>query len=459
MAWVLVVGPFPVRERGRRDVNRVLLRGGRVLSVDPRVGDHVVGDVLIEGSQISAVGPSLAAPGAQVIDASGLIVMPGFVDTHRHLWQTILRNAGRSVPLLPSSPGASELVEAFRPEDVLASTRWGLLGALDAGVTTVLDWSDIQVTPDHTAAAVEAHRRSGVRSILAYGAAAGGNAASFAAGIEAAVSADSMDSDGRPDMAMAAQGPERVSAEESAAEWDLARRLDLRISVHVGVGERGGRGRLDELGRTGILGDDTTYVHCNRLTDPEIAMIGATGGSVSVATSAEMTLGFGMPPVQRLLDHGLNPSLGAGTETNVPPDMFAQMRSVLALQHAFAHEGGLAGGESPPLITPADVVRYATLEGAKATGLESVMGSLTPGKQADLILLQTDRINVLPVNDPYLAVVTGMHGGNVDSVFVAGRPVKRHGELLGVDWRSAARMMEASRVHVIDTARLDPSDV
>jgi cytosine/adenosine deaminase-related metal-dependent hydrolase len=197
------------------------------------------------------------------------------------------------------------------------------------------------------------------------------------------------------------------------------------------------------MGEAGLLGPDTTYIHCTTLNDTEIQMIVDTGGTVSLASPVEMMMGHGMPPVQKFLDRGLHPSLSVDVETNVPGDMFNQMRSVIALQRAIS----TAEGKTP--MTAREVLICATLEGARANGLDSKVGSLTPRKKADLIMLRTDRMNVTPLNDPTTAVVTGMDTGNVDTVLIAGRVMKRGGELLHVDWPALKRMAAESRDHVI----------
>jgi cytosine/adenosine deaminase-related metal-dependent hydrolase len=198
------------------------------------------------------------------------------------------------------------------------------------------------------------------------------------------------------------------------------------------------------MGAAGLLGPDTTYIHCTTLNDTEIQMIVDTGGTVSLASPVEMMMGHGMPPIQKFLDRGLRPSLSIDVETNVPADMFNQMRSILTLQRGLAS----VGGEKP--VPAREVLSYATIEGARANGLDSKIGTLTPCKQADLIMLRTDRMNVTPLNDPTTAVVVGMDTGNVDTVIIAGRVMKRHGKLLHVDWPALRRQTLASRDYVIE---------
>jgi cytosine/adenosine deaminase-related metal-dependent hydrolase len=245
-------------------------------------------------------------------------------------------------------------------------------------------------------------------------------------------------------LALAAPGPEFTDFEVSRDHWKLARETDARITTHVGVGSYGLDGKVQEFGEAGLLGPDTTYIHCTTLNDTEIQMIVDTGGTVSLASPVEMMMGHGMPPIQKFLDRGLSPSLSVDVETNVPSDMFNQMRSVLALQRAVATAQGKSAAST------LDVLRWATLEGARANGLDHKVGTLTPGKQADIVMLRTDRINVTPLNDPVTAVVAGMDTGNVDTVLIAGRVMKRAGKLLHVDWPAVMRMAASARDHVVE---------
>jgi cytosine/adenosine deaminase-related metal-dependent hydrolase len=251
-------------------------------------------------------------------------------------------------------------------------------------------------------------------------------------------------------LALAPYGPEFTEFEVTKSHWKLARDVGARISVHVGVGTFGKRGKLEELGEAGLLGDDTTYIHCTTLNDTEIQMIVDTGGTVSLAAPVEMMMGHGMVPTQKFLDRGLRPSLSVDVETNVPGDMFTQMRTVLSLQRSLLFQRALAGEEDlPPFLTARDALEFATIEGARANGLDDKVGTLTPGKEADIIMLRIDRINVMPINDPIGAVVWGMDTGNVDSVFIAGKAMKRHGELVGVDLNCLEQLVYESRDFVV----------
>ena len=428
--------------------DRVVVENGIVLSLDRDVGDYQQANVVIEGDKIVGVGPGLNGSGEK-IDASGMIVMPGFVDSHRHIWEGVLRNIGTDVPLEGRTSYISfvlhKLAPAFRPEDAYVGNLVSALGAIDAGITTLLDWSHIQASPAHTDAVVKALEDSGMRAVFAYGFPWWGKWEErqpswfVRAATEYFSSADQ-----KLTLALAAPGPEFVDFEISRDHWKLAREAGARISTHVGVGTYGQDAKVQEMGEAGLLGPDTTYIHCTTLNDTEIQMIVDTGGTVSLASPVEMMMGHGMPPIQKFLDRGLRPSLSIDVETNVPGDMFNQMRSVLGLQRALA----ASNGKEP--VSPRDVLEYATIEGAKANGLDSKVGTLTPGKQADLILLRTDRVNVTPLNDPATAVVAGMDTSNVDTVLIGGRVMKRNGELLHVDWPAVRRMVLESRDYVVE---------
>src|SRR5919198_1499884 len=263
--------------------SRVVLTGGCVLSLDPEVGNFNQADVLIEGTKIAAVGPNLEAGDAEVIDASNTIVMPGFVDTHRHLWEGILRNIGTDIPLEGDVSYLAfvlnTLAPAYRPEDVYIGNRVSTLGLIDAGITTILDWSHIQANPDYTNAAVQALQESGLRAVFAYGpvwyeAPKPEHPEWFKRIAKECFSSK----DQLLTLAWAGYGPEFNSVEGNQADWDLAREVDARITVHVGVGTFGQHGKVAEVGKaTGMYGPDTTFIHCTTLNDEEIQMIADSG--------------------------------------------------------------------------------------------------------------------------------------------------------------------------------------
>ncbi len=435
--------------------DKTLIKDGIVLTLDKKVGNFHQANVLIDGTKIAAVGEDVTAEDAQIIDASDMIVMPGFVDTHRHLWEGILRNIGSIIPLEGDASYPSfilnTLAPVYRPEDAYIGNLVGLYGAIDAGITTILDWSHIQATREHGDAVIKALQESGIRAVFAYG---------YPWWKEPDVQQDEWirqivkqyfsSKDQLLTFALAPAGPEFTSFEVAKAQWALARELGARITVHVGVGTAGKQGKLAQMGREGLLKDDTTYIHCTTLSDEEIKMIADTGGTISISASTEMMMGHGLPPIQKFLDCGLRPSLSVDAETNMPGSMFTQMRTVHSLQRTMHFEKKLARkGGLPPVLTAREVLDFATVEGARANGLLDQTGTLTPGKQADLILLRADLPNILPVNDPISAVTWGMDTSNVDSVFVAGKALKRDGKLLNVDLNHLMQKAYEARDYVI----------
>lgn len=441
----------------------ILLRGGCVLSLDRSVGDFAQADVLIEGKHIKDVRPKIEAPGATPIDASNAIVMPGFVDTHHHLWECVVRNSAPDDTLRDYYKHVNLMLgSAFTPEDVHAGNLVGALGTLNAGTTTVLDWSHIQNSPAHSDAAIAGLRESGSRAVFGYGfpILADPNAFWFEPGahrypedIRRLRKQYFSSDDQLLTLALAAVAPGGPGGPEDKVTqlWNTARAVGARISVHVGT--LGKAGFLEPFGRAGMLKADTTYIHCNALNDTEWKMIADSGGTVSSAPAIEMFMGHGIPAVQRALDFGIRPSLSVDVETEAPGDLFTSMRMALAVQRMLASERAANGDKSAPKwLTARDVLEFATIEGARANGLDHKIGTLTPGKEADIILLRRDRVNVMPLNSAVGAVVLSMDSSNVDTIFVAGRMVKRNGLLVGVDVKRVERLVTAARDRVIAKA-------
>jgi 5-methylthioadenosine/S-adenosylhomocysteine deaminase len=417
---------------------RILLKGGCVLSLDPNVGDFETADVLIEGSKIVAVQPNLKASAA-VIDASNMIVMPGFVDTHRHIWEGQLRN------ILPNGllsdyqrdiTGTARAV--YRPEDVYAGDLVSALGAMNAGITTLLDWSHIGNSPEHTDAAIEGLRESGMRAVYAYGAGTAGPANQFPQDIRRLRMQYFSSDDQLLTLAMAAG--------INADHWAVARDVGAPITVHV-------NGTNQLLPVANAMGHDVTYIHCCNLAEAEWRMIADTGGNVSIACPIEMEMGHGVPPIQQALDHGIRPSLSADVETEIPSEFFTQMRAVFTLQRMLLLARQRAGETTlPNLLTVREVIEFATIEGAKDNRLDQKIGTLTPGKEADIIMLRMDQINVIPVNNVYGAIVLGMDTSNVDTVFIGGKLRKSKGKLLEIDLNRVSRLAHQSRDYIVSKA-------
>ena len=423
--------------------HRILLKGGTVLTLDRAIGDFERADVLIEGKKIVAVAPTLKAE-AQVIDASHMIVMPGFVDTHHHQYETILRGILADGILNGPRSYVSDIqgifTPVYRPEDARISELVASLSQINAGVTTGVDTSQVSHTPDHTDACIDGLSAAGRRTLFAYSQGVG-SGVRYPQDIRRLRAQHFSSNDQLLTLAM--------GGGLDASTWALAREVGAPIVNHV----VGNSGVLEALGKAGLMGPDNEYIHCTQLTETAWKMIADSGGRVSIATAIEMQMRHGMPPIQRALDHGIVPSLSVDVETNMAADMFTVMRSTFTLQRALLNERVLAGEQNlPPLLTCRQVLEMATIQGARDSHLDHKIGTLTPGKEADIVLLRTDAINVVPLNNAAGAVVTLMDTSNVDTVLIAGKLVKRGGALVGVDLPGIRRRVEASREAVLARA-------
>jgi cytosine/adenosine deaminase-related metal-dependent hydrolase len=417
---------------------RTLISGGTVVSLDPAVGELERGDVLVEDGVIVAVAERIDAPDAEVIDAADRIVLPGFVDTHRHTWQTAFRGVGADwtfAEYLAAVHGT--LRPRYRPEDVYLGNLLGRLEAVHSGVTTMLDWFHCAQSPEHADAAVAALRDAPGRSIFAYGA---GWGTTDRVDAEVRRVRSAVSGDGLVTMALALRGPELTTMDTVAAELRLAADLGLRTTVHIESGGAGGR-PIADLRDHGLLFDTTTFVHVNGISDEQLRMLADAGSSVSISPDVELKMGIGWPGTGRMLAAGLRPTLSTDDCPSAGGDMFATMRTAYAVQR------GLDGG-----LRSRDLLEFATVDGARACGLAARTGSITPGKDADLVLLRADDLTVFPANNPAGTIVTAGHPGLVDTVLVAGRVVKRDGALVGVDLPALRTRLVASRDRIAAAA-------
>ena len=439
--------------------NRLLLRGGYVLTVDPELGDLPKGDVLIDGDSIAAVAPQVDAD-AEVVDVSGSIVIPGFVDTHRHTWEAAIRGCA------PNSTLDDYFVEVldtfapmYRPEDVYASNLAGALECVNAGITTLVDWSHINNTPEHPDAAIRGLYEAGIRAQYAYGS-ANLSLNDYWNGSKIAIPGDDVrrggdtyfSSDDRLlTMALATRGPGFCLDDVVRKEWTLARELGIPITVHVGMGRLAGRfGMIKQLSDLGLLGPDTTYIHCCYFSDEEWQLVADSGGFISIAPQIEAQMGHGWPPVNKARQYGLRPSLSIDVVTTAPGDMFTQIRSAFGCERARVNAIAWEAETPVPedMLTARDMLEMATINGARVAGLESRTGSLTPGKKADIVVLDAKALNVAPVIDPVAAVTLCADVSNVDTVIIDGKVRKRDGKLLA-DVDKARQLVEASRDYLL----------
>lgn len=434
----------PRRPGRQRDL---LVQGATVLTMDPDLGDLTDADIHVADGRIAAVGPSLSAPGAKRMDARGMIAIPGLVETHWHMWTGIAKatttggQSGGYLSLL------RDLGPAYRPEDTYAAVALSLAEAASSGITTVHDWSHNLRGPEWADASLRAHSESGLRARFSYG---------TPQGIAAGQPLDLADVTRVRDewietckapltrLGIAVRGPDASEPSAYRREWQGARDLGLPITLHAQP--RSNNGLIQRLGSEGLLGPDVQLVHAVYADQADRDLMARSGSTLSVSPASELLFGWGPPQTVQMLDAGVRVSLSVDNTALVGrADGFEIMRLALGLA-ATAATAELS-------FAPRRVLELATIDGARELGMDDVTGSLTPGKQADLILVRADGIGTGPATDPVSTVVRAAGPGDVDTVVVAGHVLKRNGQLVRADGERIVRAAAASLAAVRRRAR------
>lgn len=438
------------------NVSNVVIRRACVVSVDSAVGDHARADMLVINGKIAAVGPDLEAPeGAEEVDAEGMILCPGFVDAHRHSWQTTIRNLNSDmffyeyVTQINPRYGA-----AHQPEHKYAGVHLAALDALDSGVTTMIEYGIAVESPEDSDAMVLALKDAGVRAKYCHGVASDWQKWWTNSDLRHPMEDASRiklkhfsSSDQLLTFGVALRGPEFTTPEANRFDFAAARDLGARITLHIK-----GPGAIAAMRDS--LGDDTCYVHCCGSTDHDLELIRDSGGHVNVTPECEM--GMHAPPVtHRLFKMGMKPSIGVDGAGTVSADMFTQMRHIYSELRMQILREGIERDGRPPFLCPVntrDVLEWATIEGARQFGLDRKTGSLTPGKEADFLLISARGLNMTPLNHPVAAIVMNAGVRDIDSVYVAGVAKKRGGKLIGADIVRARELILQARDEVFQRA-------
>src|SRR5262245_2323708 len=449
--------------------DRILIKNGIVLSQDEGIGELPQADVLIDGTTIAEVRPNISADGAKVIDAAGDIVIPGFIDTHRHTWETSIRTCAPDYALITYFGSIlDKFAPHYRPDDVYAANLWGSLECINAGITTLVDWSHIMNTPAHADAAIKGLQDSKIRSVFAYGF---GNTSLVDWWFGPDYTGSVLTSDGpdarrirkqyfnsddqRVTMALATRGPNFCKPDVVQHDWELAKELGLNITVHVAMDRFGyTKMQVAMLKQMDLLYPNTTYVHGSHFTPEEWALVRDSGGNVSFAPQIELQMGHGWAPGVTALEHNVPVGLSSDVATTASSDQFTQMHAIFASERARKHQeawdANLDGLEaSPGLISSRQVLSWATQGGAEVAGLADRVGSLTPGKKADVVIIDGSAVNVAPIIDPVAAVVCAADVSNVKTVFVDGEALKEDFRLKA-SLDAPRKAVEASRDFLLE---------
>lgn len=426
----------------------ILFRGATVITMDPQRGVLPETDVLVQDTTIASVGKNLAAPQhATVIDAAGALLLPGFVDTHRHLCDTAIRGVGADWTLGNYFQWMVQTwAPLLRPEDIYAANYMGMVDAVNDGVTTVTDWSYGLLTPDHADAAADALFAAPGRARFAYG-----NSASYDFGWVVDGRVDQMFKtrfDGRQDQLVTMQLALDIdgSMDYAREALEFARDRHLPVTSHAGVVGWAEDAQIQFLAETGSLSPSYTLVHGGTLTDDAYRIIADSGAQLSISAESELNAGHGYPCTAKARQFGIPVSLSLDTVAWFSGDMFSMMRATLNADRGRAHQRAHGAGETiaDNELRARDVLEYATMGGARALGLDAVIGSITPGKRADLVMLRTDTPAMTPTGNPVGQVVFQAGRGDVDTVLVDGRVIKHRGSLIGADLSRARQLIEKS---------------
>ncbi|MHC2299727.1 amidohydrolase family protein [Rhizobium mongolense] len=431
--------------------HRTLFKGGTILTMDRTVPNLATGDLLVEGDKIAAIAPNVPLGNATVIDASGSIIMPGLIDAHHHMWLGVMRRMMPDVDDLFAyiDVVAEKLGAHYRPLDMYLSTKITALACIDAGITTVIDACHSSRSPEHTDAALDALDDSGIRALHMVGAA-----------MDRKASTPHLPGDLKRLASNWSSGTGLVGVglfgQLNLDWWKVARSLDMRILTEF-IGDLAKLG--PEFAEKGVLGPQNIFNHCTRVPQETWRLLADAGVNITVNPRSDALFGFDDESFayQQAIDHGLTPAIGIDLDTAFGSDMFGEMHALFSQQRSAMRYRKFRGEENVPSpITVERVLNAATINGARAAGLEGAVGSLAPGKQADIIMVRTDGVAVLPVNNAVGTIVQAVARSDVDTVMVAGEIRKRGGKLVGADLIKLTADVTASRAYLMEKSGYRP---
>lgn len=445
---------------------RTLIRNATIVSMDGAIGE-LTGDLLVEADRIAAIGPNLAAADAEIVDATGHIVIPGLINAHMHTWQTALRGVAANWTLLEYFKHVhAGLATVFRAEDIGIATVVGALNQINCGTTTLVDWCHNNPTPAHTDAAIDGLIDSGIRAAFFHGSPKPDPKPGEKPFWEVPHPRHEVErllrhrlpaNDGLVTLGLAILGPHYSTMDVALSDFALAREFGLIASMHQGGGAAKTPDGWEKLEAAGLLGDHVNIVHGNNLTDEQLKKFVDLGMSFSITPENEMAQGHGHPITGRLRKLGTGPTLGVDLESVLSGDLFTVARIALAMQRTLDNADHRAAHGTIPdtsTVPVREALEWITVRGAKMLRMDDRIGSLKPGKQADLVLIDATQLNMHPVHDPVAAVVMQTSLANIDSVMIAGQWKKRHGRLLYGDLPARQRELQASGDRILTALNL-----
>ena len=437
-------------------MKQILIKNACIVSMDKKIGIIPRGDILIEGTRIKSVGMDIDAPDAEIIQAENMIAAPGFVDGHRHNWQTLLKMIGVNFTMGDYVSGIKwTFGDVFDTDEIYLSEYLGALECLNAGTTTMCNFAHNNITPEHTDAQIKAMMDSGIRCVFAY---AGSNF--MWKEMPSTVPYDYEDcrrahrkycqsEDQLLTMAIGGRGPQNVPMELALEELNLAKELDVMCMLSIGEGLWASScpNTVELLHKLNMVTDKLQFTHLNAISREEFQIIADTGASVVMCPEVELSMGFGWNSTLKCLDKQILPGISSDTPPSVSCDMISQMKTTLITARNQVHLENIRKRQlnSPMVINAEDVLRYATVGGAGAVGMKHKIGTLEEGKEADIILVSTENVQMWPVNGAVNALVEYASPESVDTVIVGGKIVKKDKKLVGIDMKGLRTKVERTR--------------
>lgn len=415
-----------------------LIKGATLITMDAKLGDLPKGDLLIDGATIKAIGPRIDAPAAETIDGAGRIVIPGLINAHMHTWQTGLRGVTSNWTILEYFHHVhAGLATKFRPDDIYIATLVGALNQINCGTTTLGDWCHNNPTPDHTDRAIDGLVESGIRAMFFHGSPKPDpkpgqkpfwEVPHPRSEVERLTKTRFTSRDQLVTLGLAILGPHYSTYDVAVDDFKLAREFGLIASMHCAGAEARTPDGWDRLRKDGLLGDNNNIVHGQTLSDEQLKFMLGQGVTFSLTPDSEMLQGHGFAITGRLRKLGAKPSLGVDLESAVAGDMFNVARGAFESQRALDNdESRRTQGKLPATgsIHCREALEWVTIEGAKMLKMDDRIGSLTPGKQADVVVIDAQALNMWPVHDPVASVVLQTSLANIEHVLIAGEFKKR----------------------------------
>jgi cytosine/adenosine deaminase-related metal-dependent hydrolase len=443
-------------------MNKILVKSGNIVSMDPAIGDLAGADILVEDDRIAAVAKNIEVEGADVLDASRMIVLPGLINGHLHTWQTGLRGLAADWTVAQYMQAMHRgLATLYRPDDIYVGNLLGALNQINNGATTLVDWCHNNPTPDHTDAAIRGLEEAGIRALFLHGSPKPDpkpgqkhfSEIPMPRSEVARLRKTKFSSDtGLITFGLAILGPYYSTYDVTCADLELAREFDLFASMHVGGGQSKIANGFERLLDAKLVDERTTVVHGNDIRPDTIGRMVDQGATFTVTAEIELQMGYGDPLTGVLSSKNAPISIGTDVEPAVGSDLFTCMR--ITLQHERNRgimESVTRLGSRPQLsaLTCRDALSWVTTGAAKIAGLDREVGSLTPGKQADIVMLRADDMNMMPAHDLVGCVVMQASPANVDTVMIAGRIVKRNGKLLFNNLQSKMAALQNSGERIV----------